>query len=45
MTVAPADRDRVLAAAREHAEQLVDFLLFEAPGLTPSHHRVAARRR
>ncbi len=45
MTVAPGDRDRVLAAAREHAEQLVDFLLFEAPGLTPSHHRVAARRR
>jgi AcrR family transcriptional regulator len=45
MTVGPAERDRVLAAAREHAEHLVDFLLFEAPGLTPGHHRVAGPRR
>jgi hypothetical protein len=34
-----------MASARKHAEQVVDFLLFEAPGLTPSHHRVAAQRR
>jgi AcrR family transcriptional regulator len=45
MTVPPLDRQAVLAAARTHAEQLVDFLLFEAPGLTPSHHRVAAAGR
>jgi AcrR family transcriptional regulator len=45
MTVPPPERDTVMTAAREHSERLVDFLLFEAPGLTPSHHRVAAQRR
>ena len=45
MTVPPLERETVMASARKHAEQLVDFLLFEAPGLTPSHHRVAAQRR
>ena len=45
MTVPPAERATVMTSAREHAERLVDFLLFQAPGLTPSHHRVAAQRR
>jgi AcrR family transcriptional regulator len=45
MTIPPPDRESVRTSAREHAEQLVDFLLFEAPGLTPSHHQVAAQGR
>jgi AcrR family transcriptional regulator len=45
MTIPPPDRETVSTSARKHAEQLVDFLLFEAPGLTPSHYQVAVRRR
>jgi AcrR family transcriptional regulator len=35
LTVPPADRDLVTAAARQRAERLVDFLLYEAPGVVP----------
>jgi AcrR family transcriptional regulator len=45
MTIPPPDRQTAMASARKHAEQLVDFLLFEAPGLTPSHHQAATQRR
>ncbi len=44
MTIPPLDRAAADASARKRAERLVDFLLFEAPGLMPSH-RVASRHR
>jgi AcrR family transcriptional regulator len=34
LTVPPADRAAVRAAARQRAERLVDFLLYEAPGVS-----------
>jgi AcrR family transcriptional regulator len=45
MTVPPNQRASAAVAARRHAENAVDFLLFEAPGLTPSHHRIPGRGR
>jgi AcrR family transcriptional regulator len=34
LTIPPADRAAVRAAARQRAERLVDFLLYEAPGVS-----------
>jgi hypothetical protein len=36
LTIPPADREAVKAAAPQRAARLVDFLLYEAPGVTPA---------
>ena len=43
MTIPPFDREAAAASAGKRAERLVDFLLFEAPGLMPQ--RVAGKER